>query len=76
MPQDTERGELTAARVAAGLAVCFAGYLGIHPPGFVVQVVAFAFGLAAASFFPIIVLRIFYKPMNREAAIAGIGGSQ
>ena len=49
-----------------------AGYFGINPPGFVAQVVAFAFGLAAASFFPVIVLGIFYKRMNREGAIAGM----
>ncbi|MEX1181741.1 MAG: sodium:solute symporter family protein [Gemmatimonadota bacterium] len=71
-PQITERGELIAARAAAGLAVVVAGYLGIHPPGFVAEVVAFAFGLAAASFFPAIVLGIFSRRMNREGAIAGM----
>ena len=59
MPEITERGELIAARISAGAAVLVAGYLGINPPGFVAQVVAFAFGLAAASFFPVIILGIF-----------------
>jgi cation/acetate symporter len=68
----TERGELIAARTAAGLAVVIAGYLGINPPGFVAEVVAFAFGLAASSFFPVIILGIFSKRMNREGAIAGM----
>lgn len=71
-PDISERGELVAARVSAGLAVIVAGYLGINPPGFVAQVVAFAFGLAAASFFPVILLGIFSKRMNREGAIAGM----
>jgi cation/acetate symporter len=68
----TERGELIAARIAAGVAVLIAGYLGINPPGFVAEVVAFAFGLAASSFFPVIILGIFSKRMNREGAIAGM----
>ena len=55
-----------------GFAVAIAGYFGINPPGFVAQVVAFAFGLAAASFFPIIILGIFDKRTNREGAIAGM----
>jgi Na+(H+)/acetate symporter ActP len=55
-----------------GIAVCIAGYFGINPPGFVAQVVAFAFGLAASSFFPIIVLGIFEKRTNREGAICGM----
>ena len=63
---------MLAARIAAGVAVCFAGYLGVHPPGFVGEVVAFAFGLAAASFFPAILLGIFMKRMNSEGAIAGM----
>ena len=71
-PQISEKGELIAARIAAGVAVCVAGYFGIHPPGFVAQVVAFAFGLAAASFFPAIILGIFSKRMNREGAVAGM----
>ncbi|HAK52260.1 MAG TPA: cation acetate symporter [Gammaproteobacteria bacterium] len=72
MPNISERQELLFARVAAALAVSIAGLLGIYPPGFVAQVVAFAFGLAAASFFPVILLGIFVKRMNREAAIAGM----
>jgi cation/acetate symporter len=71
-PDMTEKQELLAARLAAAVAVIGAGYLGINPPGFVAQVVAFAFGLAAASFFPAIVLGIFYKKMNKEGAIAGM----
>ncbi|MBW3553464.1 MAG: cation acetate symporter [Gemmatimonadetes bacterium] len=71
-PKITERGELIAARVAAGAAVLVAGYLGINPPGFVAQVVAFAFGLAASSFFPVIILGIFSKRTTREGAIAGM----
>jgi cation/acetate symporter len=72
MPRITERGELIAARVAAGGAVLVAGYLGIHPPGFVAQVVAFAFGLAASSFFPVIILGIFSRRTTREGAILGM----
>lgn len=71
-PDLSDRQELMAARIAAGVAVCFAGYLGINPPGFVGEVVAFAFGLAAASFFPAIFMGIFMKWMNREGAIAGM----
>jgi len=71
-PDMTEKQELLAARMGAGVAVIAAGYLGINPPGFVAQVVAFAFGLAAASFFPAIILGIFSKRMNREGAIVGM----
>ncbi len=71
-PGISERGELVWARVSAAFAVVLAGYLGINPPGFVAQVVAFAFGLAAASFFPAIILGIFSRRMNREGAIAGM----
>jgi cation/acetate symporter len=71
-PRISERGELVAARVAAGFAVLVAGYLGVNPPGFVAEVVAFAFGLAASSFFPAIVLGIFSRRMNREGAVAGM----
>ena len=71
-PEISERGELLAARFSAGLAVIVAGYLGINPPGFVAEVVAFAFGLAASSFFPVIILGIFSKRLNREGAIAGM----
>jgi len=71
-PKISDRGELIAARLAAVVGVCIAGYFGINPPGFVAAVVALAFGLAAASFFPAIVLGIFYKKMNKEGAIAGM----
>ncbi|WP_025742116.1 sodium:solute symporter family protein [Aquimarina pacifica] len=71
-PNISEKGELIAARLSAVAAVCVAGYFGINPPGFVAAVVALAFGLAAASFFPAIVLGIFYKKMNKEGAIAGM----
>lgn len=71
-PNMTDKQELLAARLAAMVAIVGAGYLGINPPGFVAQVVAFAFGLAAASFFPAIILGIFYKRMNKEGAIAGM----
>jgi cation/acetate symporter len=71
-PNITEKGELLAARISAGVAVLIAGYFGVNPPGFVAQVVAFAFGLAAASFFPAIIMGIFYKRMNREGAVTGM----
>ncbi|KUO64461.1 MAG: cation acetate symporter [Lutibacter sp. BRH_c52] len=71
-PEISERGELLAARISAGVAVFIAGYFGIHPPGFVAAVVALAFGLAAASFFPAILLGIFDKRMNKEGAITGM----
>ena len=71
----TEKQRLLVARIMIGVAVCCAGYFGINPPAFVAQVVAFAFGLAASSFFPIIVLGIFSKKTTREGAICGmIGG--
>ncbi|MBK9090782.1 MAG: cation acetate symporter [Holophagales bacterium] len=68
----TEKAELLWARAAAGAAVIIAGYFGIHPPGFVAQVVAFAFGLAASSFFPIIILGIFWKRATKEGAMLGM----
>ena len=71
-PHITEKQELNYARVAIFFAVLIAGYFGINPPGFVAEVVAFAFGLAAASFFPAIVLGIFYSRMNRQGAVAGM----
>lgn len=71
-PTISEKSELVAARLSAVGAVCIAGYFGINPPGFVAAVVALAFGLAAASFFPAIILGIFYKKMNKEGAIAGM----
>ncbi len=68
----TEGRELLLARVSAGGAVLLAGYAGIHPPGYVAATVAFAFGLAAASFFPVLVLGVFSKRVTREGAIAGM----
>ena len=68
----TDKQELFFARMSAALAIGIAGYFGIYPPGFVAQVVAFAFGLAAASFFPIILMGIFSKRMNKEGAISGM----
>jgi len=71
-PKITENGELIAARLSAVVAVIIAGWFGINPPDFVAATVALAFGLAAASFFPAIILGIFYKHMNKEGAIAGM----
>ena len=71
-PNISEKHELIAARLSAVGAVVVAGYFGINPPGFVAAVVALAFGLAAASFFPAIILGIFYKKMNKEGAIGGM----
>lgn len=71
-PKISEKNELVAARLSSIAAVCVAGYFGINPPGFVAATVALAFGLAAASFFPAIILGIFYKRMNKEGAIAGM----
>ena len=71
-PNISDKNELWAARIAATVAVCIAGYFGINPPGFVAAVVALAFGLAAASFFPAIILGIFYKKMNKEGAVSGM----
>lgn len=72
LPNISDKQELMFARMAAALAISIAGYFGIYPPGFVAQVVAFAFGLAAASFFPAIVMGIFSKRMNKQGAIAGM----
>jgi cation/acetate symporter len=72
IPTISERGELLAGRMSAAVAILIAGYLGIAPPGFVAQVVAFAFGLAAASLFPAILLGIFSKRINKYGAIAGM----
>ena len=72
MPSISEKQELLAARLSAFAAVCVAGYFGINPPGFVAATVALAFGLAAASFFPAIILGIFYKKMNKEGAVSGM----
>ena len=71
-PNISEKGELFAARVAIAIAVVAAGLAGLNPPGFVAQVVALAFGLAASSFFPAIILGIFDKRMNREGAMSGM----
>ena len=71
-PNISEKGELWSARGAAAVAVVIAGYFGINPPGFVAAVVALAFGLAAASFFPAIILGIFHKRMNKEGAVSGM----
>ena len=71
-PDVSEKQELLAARIAATAAVLVAGYLGIYPPGWVAQVVAFAFGIAAATLFPAIFMGIFSRRMNREGAIAGM----
>ena len=71
-PKISEKRELIAARLSSVVAVCIAGYFGINPPGFVAATVALAFGLAAASFFPAIILGIFYKKMNKEGAISGM----
>jgi cation/acetate symporter len=71
-PDISEKGELVAARLSAVVAVCVAGYFGINPPDFVAATVALAFGLAAASFFPAIILGIFTKKMNKEGAISGM----
>lgn len=72
MPNITDKQELMYARIAAACGISVAAYLGINPPGFVAEVVAFAFGLAASSFFPAIIMGIFYKRMNKEGAIAGM----
>ena len=72
LPNISERRELLAGRISAGVAIVIAGLLGYFPPAFVAQVVAFAFGLAAASLFPPILLGIFYKRMNKQGAIAGM----
>ncbi|WP_434951189.1 sodium:solute symporter family protein [Shewanella sp. HL-SH4] len=72
MPDISDKKELMYARIAAALGVVMAGYFGINPPGFVAAVVAIAFGLAAASLFPAIIMGIFSKKVNREGAIAGM----
>ncbi len=72
MPEISEKQELLFARISAAVAIAIAGLFGVYPPGFVAQVVAFTFGLAAASFFPAILLGIFSKHMNREGTIAGM----
>jgi cation/acetate symporter len=71
-PDATDRQRLLVGRLVIFVAVIVAGYFGINPPGFVAEVVAFAFGLAAASFFPVIILGIFWKRATREGAILGM----
>ena len=71
-PRISERQELLAGRISAAAAVMVAGYLGFDPPGFVAEVVALAFGIAASSLFPVILLGIFSMRVNREGAIAGM----
>ena len=71
-PNMSDKRELLVGRISAAVAVFVAGYLGYNPPGFVSQVVAFAFGLAAASLFPVILMGIFSKRINKEGAIAGM----
>lgn len=71
-PDISDKKELRIARIAAAGAVLLAGYFGVNPPGFVAQVVAFAFGLAAASFFPVIIMGIFSTRINKEGAISGM----
>ncbi len=71
-PTISDKGELIIARFSAIVAVCVAGYFGINPPDFVAATVALAFGLAAASFFPAIIMGIFHKKMNKEGAITGM----
>jgi cation/acetate symporter len=71
-PGASESLRVMVGRIMVGFALAIAGYFGVNPPGFVAQVVAFAFGLAAASFFPIIILGVFDKRTNREGAIAGM----
>ena len=71
-PDISDKQELLAARLSAMIAIAISAYFGSNPPGFVASVVAFAFGLAAASFFPAIIMGIFSKKMNKEGAIAGM----
>ena len=71
-PDVSEKGEMLAARISMAAAIIFAGYLGLNPPGFAAEVVALAFGLAAASLFPTLVMGVFFAKMNKEGAIAGM----
>ena len=72
MPRITDRQELFYARLASAVAICIAGLFGIYPPAFVAQVVAFAFGLAASSLFPALLMGIFSKKVTKEGAISGM----
>ena len=71
-PNISEKGELLAARISMGFAILLATWLGLNPPGFAAQVVALAFGLAAATIFPVLMMGIFSKRVNKEGAIAGM----
>ncbi len=71
-PNISEKGELLAARISMGFAIALATWLGLNPPGFAAQVVALAFGLAAATIFPVLMMGIFSKRINKEGAIAGM----
>ncbi len=71
-PKISDKAELRVARISIAVAVMIAGYFGINPPGFVAEVVAWAFGLAAATFFPAILLGIFSKRMNMQGAVTGM----
>jgi len=72
MPNMSDKGELMAGRIAMGGAICVAGYFGLHPPGFAAQVVALAFGLAASSIFPALMMGIFVKRINNIGAVCGM----
>lgn len=72
MHKISEKNELRASRITSAFAILVAGYLGLHPPAFVAQVVAFAFGLAASSLFPVLIMGIFSKRMNKYGAICGM----
>ena len=72
MPRINEKQELLYSRLATAFAIGIAGLFGIYPPAFVAQVVAFAFGLAASTLFPVLLLGIFSKRLNKEGAIAGM----
>ncbi len=71
-PNLSEKGELMAGKIAMACSIVVAGLLGLHPPGFAAGTVAIAFGLAASSIFPVLMLGIFSRTMNREGAIAGM----
>jgi cation/acetate symporter len=71
-PNISEKGELLAARISMAFAIALATWLGLNPPGFAAQVVALAFGLAAATIFPVLMMGIFSKRINKEGAIAGM----
>jgi cation/acetate symporter len=71
-PDISEKNELLAGRIAMTVAIIVAGYFGMNPPGFAAEVVALAFGLAASSLFPVLMMGIFYKRMNKQGAVAGM----